>query len=394
MTVKIRSVKYHLKQGAKSVLKNGLMSFASIASVSACAFILIISLCLAINLDSALEKIEESMGISLYLGEEVSDDESKELLKMLEKVPYVSNIDYMSKEDALNWVKEEWGDEQVILSGLEDDNPFPRSFELTISGAKYQKQVIADIEKIQNDFEKNLVEKRQKYEEKLKEVLESPVVANIIEEQSQNQTSTKTTENTSAQTTLTETTSTSESQSLTETTSTSESQSLTETEDTSIGSKGYEYIGIEKIKHSQKQSDILLATNNVIRVISIIIILILGIISITIIINTIKLTVFVRKNEINIMKYVGATDWFIRWPFVVEGIIIGLIGSLIPLLICMSFYNKVNELIYTNVPIVESYIQFRSAFEMFLIIAPSTLLLGSLLGIIGSVSSIKKHLNV
>lgn len=382
MTVKIRSVKYHLKQGAKSVLKNGLMSFASIASVSACAFILIISLCLAINLDSALEKIEESMGISLYLGEEVSDDESKELLKMLEKVPYVSNIDYMSKEDALNWAKEEWGDEQVILSGLEDDNPFPRSFELTISGAKYQKQVIADIEKIQNDFEKNLVEKRQKYEEKLKEVLESPVVANIIEEQSQNQTSTKTTENTSAQTTLTETT------------STSESQSLTETEDTSIGSKGYEYIGIEKIKHSQKQSDILLATNNVIRVISIIIILILGIISITIIINTIKLTVFVRKNEINIMKYVGATDWFIRWPFVVEGIIIGLIGSLIPLLICMSFYNKVNELIYTNVPIVESYIQFRSAFEMFLIIAPSTLLLGSLLGIIGSVSSIKKHLNV
>lgn len=382
MTVKIRSVKYHLKQGAKSVLKNGLMSFASIASVSACAFILIISLCLAINLDSALEKIEESMGISLYLGEEVSDDESKELLKMLEKVPYVSNIDYMSKEDALNWAKEEWGDEQVILSGLEDDNPFPRSFELTISGAKYQKQVIADIEKIQNDFEKNLVEKRQKDEEELKEVLESPVVANIIEEQSQNQTSTKTTENTSAQTTLTEIT------------STSEIQSLTETEDTSIGSEGYEYIGIEKIKHSQKQSDILLATNNVIRVISIIIILILGIISITIIINTIKLTVFVRKNEINIMKYVGATDWFIRWPFVVEGIIIGLIGSLIPLLICMSFYNKVNELIYTNVPIVESYIQFRSAFEMFLIIAPSTLLLGSLLGIIGSVSSIKKHLNV
>lgn len=382
MTVKIRSIKYHLKQGAKSVLKNGLMSFASIASVSACAFILIISLCLAINLDSALEKIEESMGISLYLGEEVSDDESKELLKMLEKVPYISNIDYMSKEDALNWAKEEWGDEQVILSGLEDDNPFPRSFELTISGAKYQKQVIADIEKIQNDFEKNLVEKRQKDEEELKEVLESPVVANIIEEQSQNQTLTKTTENTSAQTTLTETT------------STYESQSLTETKDTSIGSEGYEYIGIEKIKHSQKQSDILLATNNVIRIISIIIILILGIISITIIINTIKLTVFVRKTEINIMKYVGATDWFIRWPFVVEGIIIGLIGSLIPLLICMSFYNKVNELIYTNVPIVESYIQFRSAFEMFLIIAPSTLLLGSLLGIIGSVSSIKKHLNV
>ncbi|MDE6181674.1 MAG: FtsX-like permease family protein, partial [Eubacteriales bacterium] len=122
--------------------------------------------------------------------------------------------------------------------------------------------------------------------------------------------------------------------------------------------------------------------------------LILSIISVVLIIYTIKLTVYVRKNEINIMKYVGATDWFIRWPFVVEGVIIGLIGSLISIIICVSFYGKVNELIYTNIPIVENYIEFRSTFEMFLIIGPSTLLLGSLIGIIGSVSSIKKYLNV
>lgn len=357
--MRIRSLKYHLKQGTKNVFKNGLMSFASIASVAACAFILVVSLCIVINLDTALEKMEETLGISLYLGEEVSDEDTKQILTMLGKIPNVTNITYMSKEDALNWAKEEWGDEQAILEGLENDNPFPRSFELTIAGAKYQGQVISDVQKIQNDIEKKIVEKRNKEQEEISEILES------AEAQTQ-----QTTINTN-DTTIEET-----------------------TQEVSIGSKDYEYIGIEKIKHSKKQSDILLTTNNAVRVISIIIILILAMISVGIIINTIKLTVYVRKNEINIMKYVGATDWFIRWPFVIEGIVIGLIGSLISILICMSFYGKVNQLIYDNLPIIKGYIDFKSTLEMFLIIGPTTLLLGALLGIIGSASSIKKHLNV
>lgn len=365
--MKIRSIKYHLKQGGKSVFKNGLMSFASIASVAACAFILIVSLCIVINLDTALEKMEESLGISVYLGEGISDEETKEVLTMLEKIPNISNIQYMSKEDALNWAKEEWGDEQAILEGLEDDNPFPRSFELTIAGAKYQSQVIKDIEKLQKDFEKVLVEKRKKENIEINQILEQ--ASQSSESQTQETTATQN-ENKNEQS----------------------SEEISE--EIAIGEKGYEYIGIEKIKHSKKQSEILLTTNNAVRVISIIIILILAMISVAIIVNTIKLTVYVRKNEINIMKYVGATDWFIRWPFVIEGIIIGLIGSLISIIVCMSFYGKVNNLIYENLPIIKEYIEFKGTFEMFLIIGPTTLLLGILLGVIGSANSIKKHLNV
>ncbi|MDE6182453.1 MAG: permease-like cell division protein FtsX, partial [Eubacteriales bacterium] len=262
--MKIRSAKYHLKQGAKNVLKNGLMSFASIASVSICAFMLVVSLCIVINLDSALEKMEESMGISVYLGEQVSDEEIKELLTMLEGVSNVSNVNYMSKEDALNWAKEEWGDEQSILAGLENDNPFPRSFELTIDGAKYQKQVIADVEKIQYEFEKNLVEKRKQEEEQLNDILESPVVADIVEGQSQETSQ----EQTSVEIDI----------NLDKELSNGEEVEIDMLDELVIGGKDYEYIGIEKIKHSQKQSDILLTTNNAIRIISIIIILILAII--------------------------------------------------------------------------------------------------------------------
>lgn len=347
--MKIRSIKYHLKQGIKGVFKNGLMSFASIASVVICSFMFIISLCLAINLDSALEKLEETVGISVFLAEEVSDEESKELLNLLEKIPNISSIQYTSKSDALNWAKEEWGDEQAILEGLEDDNPFPRSFELTLDGAKYQKQVIKDIEKVRLEFEQKLVAKRQ--EEKLK-----------LNELNKN--------------------------------GSSESSSETTTQEINIGDKGYQYLGIEKIKHSQKQADILLTANNTVRIISIIIIVFLAMVSVGIIVNTIKLTVYIRKNEINIMKYVGATDWFIRWPFIIEGIFIGLIGSIIPVIISCLLYSKFSNFIYENISFIKNYVEFKDTFSMFLIVAPFTILLGILLGAIGSANSIKKHLNV
>ena len=173
--MKIRSAKYHIKQGAKSITKNGLMSVASIASVAVCAFMLIISLCIAINLDIALEKVEESIGISLYLGDEVNEDEIQELLTKLKSIPNVIDVAYMSKQDALDWAKKEWGDDKDILSGLEEDNPFPRSFELSIDGAKNQKQVIKDVTNLQKDFEEKLVKDRNKEEQAIQNIIENPI---------------------------------------------------------------------------------------------------------------------------------------------------------------------------------------------------------------------------
>lgn len=376
--MKIRSAKYHIKQGAKSITKNGLMSVASIASVTVCAFMLIISLCIAINLDIALEKVEESIGISLYLGDEVNEDEIQELLTKLKSIPNVIDVAYMSKQDALDWAKKEWGDDKDILSGLEEDNPFPRSFELSIDGAKNQKQVIKDVTNLQKEFEEKLLKDRNKEEQAIQNIIENPI---------KESTTLKQTEQSTQATTQSK---------ETKTQATSNSQSDTKAEEIKIGigDKGYEYIGIEKIRHSQKESEILLAISNTVRVASIIIIIILSAISVAIIVNTIKLTVYVRKTEINIMKYVGATDWFIRWPFVIEGIIIGIIGSIIPIILCIFGYREVVDLAYERMPFVKNYIEFKDTFSMFLSIAPVTIILGTLLGVIGSVNAIKKHLNV
>ena len=397
--MKIRSAKYHLKQGAKSITKNGLMSVASIASVAACGFILIISLCIAINLDRALEKVEESIGISLYLGDDVTDEEIQGLFEKLENIPNVTAVEYMSKQDALDWAKNEWQDEQDILAGLEEDNPFPRSFELSINGAKNQKQVIKDVTNLQQEFEIQLVESRKQEQEEIKDIIENPLsqetTANQLEQSTQTTTANQATQSTQATTVNqgTQATTANQSEQLTQASDNSK-ESQSEETSINIGDKDYEYIGIEKIRHSQKESDILLAVNNTIRIASIIIILILALISVTIIVNTIKLTVYVRKTEINIMKYVGATDWFIRWPFVIEGIIIGIIGSIIPIIICIFGYREVTSLMYEKMSFIKNYVEFKDTLSMFLAIAPVTIVLGILLGVIGSVNSIKKHLNV
>ena len=86
--------------------------------------------------------------------------------------------------------------------------------------------------------------------------------------------------------------------------------------------------------------------------------LLLGVISIMIIINTIRISVMNRRVEINIMKYVGATDWFIRWPFIVEGIIIGIVGALVPLVLGLPIYTKVTSAIFDYLPMIK-FIQFR-----------------------------------
>ncbi|MCD8091189.1 MAG: FtsX-like permease family protein [Clostridiales bacterium] len=156
----------------------------------------------------------------------------------------------------------------------------------------------------------------------------------------------------------------------------------------------YEYRGIEKIRHATEEANGLVKINTAVRIFSLIIVVILCIISVSIIMNTIRLTVVIRKNEINIMKYVGATDWFIRWPFVIEGMLIGLIGSLIPTLLCFFGYTECLRLVAEKAPVINNIAEFASAVDIFIFIAPVTIIFGILLGIIGSASSMRKYLRV
>ena len=152
--------------------------------------------------------------------------------------------------------------------------------------------------------------------------------------------------------------------------------------------------GVDKVEYGQSLSEMLMSVSNVFQVAGILVMLVLGVISVMIIINTIRISVMNRRVEINIMKYVGATDWFIRWPFIIEGIIIGLIGAILPMLVGMPMYGKTVSLFYNHIPFVENFVRFRVVCDVFSFVLPAALIFGILLGVVGSVTSIRKHLQV
>jgi len=155
---------------------------------------------------------------------------------------------------------------------------------------------------------------------------------------------------------------------------------------------GLEPYGISSIRSEQVLAETLWNMARVVQTISLIVIFVLGLISLVIIINTIRITVGTRQAEIGIMKYVGATDWFIRWPFVIEGMLIGLAGAVIPVVICILGYDSVIRAI-ANVPMLDFMYLLPGSMVLFYVV-PFALVLGTLIGFIGSVVSVRQYLKV
>lgn len=152
--------------------------------------------------------------------------------------------------------------------------------------------------------------------------------------------------------------------------------------------------GIRSVHQSETVANTLTDFNSLIGYISAGIILILLGVAIFLISNTITVGISVRREEIGIMKLIGATDYFVRAPFVVEGVVIGLIGAAIPLGILYVLYGKIVEYIGDKFHFISSMIHFLSAQEVFHTLVPVALVLGVGIGFIGSRITIRKHLKV
>ncbi len=152
--------------------------------------------------------------------------------------------------------------------------------------------------------------------------------------------------------------------------------------------------GIRRINESAQVADILSSFNLLVGYISIAVILLLLCVSVFLISNTVTIGIAVRKEEIAIMKLIGATNSFVKAPFVVEGIIIGLIGAAIPLTILYILYTKLIALMGDRFNVLTGVLQFLSVNEMFRILLPVGALLGVGIGFFGSFFTIRKHLKV
>lgn len=152
--------------------------------------------------------------------------------------------------------------------------------------------------------------------------------------------------------------------------------------------------GVRQVNRSEITANSISSAAKLVGYVAIAIIAILLAVSVFLITNTIVIGITVRKEEISIMKFIGATDAFVNAPFFVEGILIGVFGSVIPLLILAYMYQGVVEYVIEKFSILNNILVFMPAAEVFKVLAPVSVLLGMGIGIVGSFFAVRKHANV
>lgn len=298
--MKIKTASYMIKQGFVGLWRNRVMSMASIGSIASALMILGLVFIIILNMNSLAESAKNQFdSIQLYLKEDLEQSKIDEIGKTVESIEGVKALDFLSKEDALKHMKEEWGEQGYLLEGLEK-NPLPNSYVIELVDISYANEVVSKVKGLQ---------------------------------------------------------------------------------------------GLDEVKYYRDVVDRLLKVTDIIRTTGIVIIGILILISMFVVSNTIKLTVIARYREINIMKYVGATNWFIRWPFLLEGMVLGFVGSIIALSVVGFGYSRVFAYITQKLYVmITAYMIVPSVIinNMSIIF----IILGTGIGALGSIFSMRRFLKV
>ena len=152
--------------------------------------------------------------------------------------------------------------------------------------------------------------------------------------------------------------------------------------------------GIRQVNRSEVTASGLASAARLVSYVAVAVIVVLLAVSIFLITNTIVIGITVRKDEISIMKYIGATDAFVNAPFFVEGIVIGLIGAIIPVAILMYIYGGVVNFVLGKFSVLQNILAFMPASEVFEVLIPVAVILGIGIGLIGSFFAVRKHADV
>lgn len=151
-----------------------------------------------------------------------------------------------------------------------------------------------------------------------------------------------------------------------------------------------QFDGVAEARYGQDVVEHLFDITRLMRVFGLLLMVLLAGATIFIISNTIRLTVFARRKEIAIMKYVGATDWFIRWPFLLEGVVLGCIGGLVAAFALRSFYAAMAAKVYNTL----TFFPLMPQYPFMNYVSAAILVSGMVIGAIGSTISLKRFLKV
>lgn len=299
--MKYNRLGYLIGEGFGNVFKNKKSTGASLMIMCATMIIFGIFLILTENINHFVSEIESAQGIQVFINNDATQEQVDEVGEKLRALDGVSTTEFVSKDAALNQMKEKFGDKKDLLAGYEENNIFPASYVVTLTDLSRSKEV--------------------------------------------------------------------------------QDQILT-------------FDNIKKITSKDETVTTLINLANGIKIVTGVILILLIIISVFIIANTIKLTVHARRKEISIMKYVGATNSFIRWPFIVEGMIIGVLAALFTMLIIYFGYTIVVQkimLALSHIKISVALLTFKELYKLILIVYMT---LGIGIGVLGSSISMKKYLEV
>jgi len=305
--MKISTMGRHIREGAKSVVRNGWMSFASISSIAISLFILGAFLLLALNVDKLVGEAESQVEIQVFLDVGLTEAQVRQIQNEIASLPEVSQIRFVSKEEGLEMVKERFGKEFAdVLAGFEgDDNPLPDSLVVKV----YEPQQVGDAAR----------EIRERFE-------------------------------------------------------------------------GRDPQPILDVEYGEGTVETLFRITNAVRTVGLVLVAGLAFTAVFLISNTIRITILARRREISIMKLVGATNSFIRWPFFVEGAILGLIGSAIPVAVLLLGYDSLVK--KTQLELGLMMMRLLTVEEIGWKIAGVLFGIGILIGIWGSIISVRRFLKV
>ena len=295
--MKVRTIEYYIREVFISLRRNNWMSVASIGTVAVSLFIFGMFLMMVMNMNKLAENMESQVQINVYLLDKVDREQARDIEKDLKEIEGVESVGFVTKDEAMERFKDRLGDQKTLLDALDETNPLPDSFEVTVTNP---------------DLVKTAAEKMEKLD------------------------------------------------------------------------------GVECAKYGQDVMEHLFEITRLLRIFGFTLMLVLAFATLFIISNTIRLTVFARRKEIAIMKYVGATDWFIRWPFVMEGMVMGLFGSIIAAMVLRTAYTAMAEKVYDTLaffPLIPEQ-PFLTYITIVVVIS------GMVVGAIGSAVSIKKFLKV
>ena len=295
----IKSFFYSLKQALVQLNRNKTMALTSLFSITAMLLILGMFFILVVNVNLLTESAKDQFDmVEVYMLDDATDDQINTIMDSVKTLDYTDTVEFLDKDDAMDEMKDRWGDNGYLLDGLQE-NPLPRSIRITLKNIEDSQELV--------DYVSN-------------------------------------------------------------------------------------FEGIEKVKYNQSEINKILKITNSIHVGAVVIIGFRIFLSIIVVSNTVKLTVLARGREISIMKYVGATNWFIRGPFLIEGIIIGILAALISAGVICGLYSLIIANISEQMLVMFSTGLVPVAFmtENLIVIF---LALGVSIGAMGSMISMRRFLD-